>query len=337
MIKRFLLFLGPERARWLFLLLAGTGTASLILNAFVDQYDWVTNVQNLLVLALIIGASFIIGQRLDPMERGRWITILAPAVGAVLLGLTVLPQLFLPLLGAAIGWIAAAMFLFRGRGQMEIQKAVKHLRKDEYEDAVKVMDGLIKVEPHEPTHYRFRAEILRLWGKLDRAKRDYRKMAEVAKTDYLKAVAYNGLAEVELQAGKYDEAREAALEAYRLAPNEWVTSYNLGMIEDRLVNADAAVKYLEEALAVKVPDARHRLLIYFYLTRAYSRLNEREKAAEMVKELRKLRGGLHEWQTILKSAQATTLRDVLEDDIQTAEQLIDGRLDVAAMIEASAG
>lgn len=334
MIRRFLLFLGPERARWLFLLIGGTGTASLVLNALVDEYDWVTNVQNFLVLAAILGASFIIGQRLDPQDRGRWAAILAPAVGALILGVTVLQQFFLPLLGAAIGWIAAGLFIFRGRGSMEIQKAVKHLRRDEYEEAVKVMDGLIKTEPNVATHYRFRAEILRLWGKLDRAKRDYRKMSEVAKDDFLKAVAYNGLAEVELQAGKYHDARDAALAAYKLAPSEWVTPYNLGMIEDRLANAQSAIDYLEQAIARKVPDERHRLLIYFYLVRAYSRLNQTEPAERALKELRKLRGGLKEWQTILKSAQATTLREVLAEDVAAAEQVMDGDLTLSALREA---
>ena len=114
---------------------------------------------------------------------------------------------------------------------MEYQQAVKHLRKSEYAEAVKSMDSLIKQEPRDPNHYRFRAELLRLWGKLDRAKKDYQRMTEL---DPKSAVGYNGLAEVYLQAGDYDDALEAGQRAAELAPDEWVALYNLGMIEDRL-------------------------------------------------------------------------------------------------------
>ena len=47
---------------------------------------------------------------------------------------------------------------------------------------------------------------------------------------------HNGLAEVELQAGRFEAAQKAAHKAQELAPQEWVAAYNLGMIEDRLAN-----------------------------------------------------------------------------------------------------
>ncbi|HEX2621585.1 MAG TPA: tetratricopeptide repeat protein [Phototrophicaceae bacterium] len=327
MIKRLQLFLGPEGARALFLLLATTGLISLILNA-VPKSETVRLIQSLLVLIFVVGAAGIVWVRLDKFDRGRWLGLLAPAFGALLMGLTVLPEFFLPLAGGAVGWVLAGIFIFNPRGPMQYQEAVKHLRKNEYEQAVKIMDHLIVQEPKQPNHYRFRAELLRIWGKLDRAKRDYKKMTELEPDS---AVAYNGLAEVCLQAGDYPAAREAALKAYALAPGEWVAAYNLGMIEDRLSEAKPAVDHLREALKAKVPDTRHRLLIYLYLIRAYARLGDLETAKTELKQLKKQAAGVNEWQTLFKSDQSETLRMVIEQDVKTAEALIYDEQDIVAL------
>ena len=323
---RFTLFLGPARLRSLFVVIAGTGLLSLVLNAF--DGEWVTPAQSLLLLLALVGAAIIIFGRLDAEERGHWLGILAPSFGALLLAVTVLPQFALPLVGAAVGWVVAGMFFFRSRGPMEYQQAVKHLRKSEYAEAVKAMDILIKQEPRKPDHYRFRAELLRLWGKLDKAKKDYQRMTEL---DPNSAVGFNGLAEVYLQAGQFDEAREAGQRAAALAPGEWVALYNLGMIEDRLERSQEAVEHLQKALALKVPDARHRLLIYLYLARANARLGNREAAHEAAAHIRKLNHALEEWQKILASEQAESLRSVLGDDVAAAGELVANRLDPMAL------
>lgn len=332
MIKRITLFLGPARAQALFFLFGGTGLASLILNSI--QETWVRPAQSLLLLAFLIGAAIIVGGRLDAEERGRWAGLLLPAVGAVILGLTVLPQYGLPLLGAGVGWVIAGAFIFRAKMPMQYQQAVKHLRRSEYAEAVKVLDDIIKAEPTKAQHYRFRAEVLRLWGKLDRAKRDYVRMTELEPDS---AVAFNGLAEVLLQAGDYYAALDAANQAYALAPGEWVAAYNLGMIEDRLGDSPRAVEHLQKALALKVPDARHRLLMRFYLVRAYTRLGDLSAAQREIDALKKQRSGLQEWQAILESEQAETLRVVLGEDIEAAGRLIDGTLDAAALAQTAGG
>lgn len=326
--RRLQLFLGPARLRALFLLLAGTGIVSLILNAV--EGEWVRPAQSLMLLAFLVGAAVIVGGRLDPEERKRWLAIIGLSLLSVLLGLFVVPELRSPLIGAGLGWLVAGTLLTRTRIPRQYQRAVKHLRKNEYEEAVAVMNRVIKDDPKQPNHYRFRAEILRLWGKLDRARRDYVKMTELAPDS---AVAYNGLAEVHLQSGDYMEAREAALRARQLAPREWVTAYNLGMIEDRLQQSERAVEHLQEALALKVPDARHRLLIHLFLARAYSRLGNGEAAQNEVKAIKQHRSGLEEWHVILDSDQAETLRAVLGEDVQAAQDLMDGKLDVLALAE----
>ncbi len=325
-VRRIQLFLGPARLRALFLLLAGTGIVSLVLNAI--EADWVRPAQTLLVIAFLVGAAVIVGGRLDTEDRKRWLVILGPALVSILLGLFAVPELRSPLVGAALGWLVAAILLTRTRMPMQYREAIKYLRKNEYEEAVKIMDGVIREQPKQPNHYRFRAELLRLWGKLDRARRDYEKMTQLAPDS---AVAFNGLAEVYLQMGDYVPAHEAAEKARALAPQDWVTAYNLGMIEDRLQQSQQAIEHLQQALTLKVPDTRHRLLIHFYLARAHSRLGETEAAQNEVNAIKRHKNGLDEWHSILDSDQAETLRAVLGDDVQAAQNLIDGKLDVAAL------
>ncbi|MBC7812408.1 MAG: tetratricopeptide repeat protein [Burkholderiales bacterium] len=330
-INQIRVFIGPARLRALFLLLAGTGILSLVLNGFVDQYEWVRAVQTLLAIGFLIGAALIIGSRLPREERLRWLAIIAPSIGLLALGLTVLPHLLLPLAGGAIGWIIAGLFLFRSKVRMEYQQAVKHLRRSEYEEAVTVMDGLIQREPNNSAHYRFRAELLRLWGKLDRARRDYQRMAEITSDS---AVAYNGLAEVLLQMNRYEDAERAAERAYGLAPDDWVAAYNLGMIEDRLATQSKdVIEHLQWALELGVPDVRHRLLIHLYLIRAYTRLAEKEAASAQLEELKRNRDGLSEWQTLLQSEQASALRAALGADVEEAQRLVSGELGLEALAQ----
>ncbi|MFN8375996.1 MAG: tetratricopeptide repeat protein [Anaerolineae bacterium] len=326
MIKRFQNFLGPERSRALFLLLASTGLMSLILNAV--SAEWVRPVQTLLALAFVVGAAVIIIGRLPGEERGRWYAISAPAIGLVLIGLLLVPEYLLLTLGLAVGWVIAGSLLFRARAPMQYQKAVKHLRKNEYADAVKVLDDLIKEEPNNVQHYDFRARLFRVWGKLDRAKRDYKKITEIA-PDLV--AGYNALSEVYLQTSEYALALEAAEKAAELAPKQWVAFYNLGMIEDRLGQSEAVIEHLSRALALKVDDARHRLLIHLYLARAYSRLKDMSAAQTEIAAIKQHRNGLKDWQTLMASDQAETLRAVLGADVKTAQEVADGQRDAASL------
>jgi tetratricopeptide (TPR) repeat protein len=332
MIKRFTDFLGPARLQTLFLLLAVTGLLSLILNAVnAEENPWAVPVQTVLAAVALVGAAIIIGGKMEPYERARWTAILLPAVVAFGLAATVFQSISLLLVGGGFGWIVAGLLLFRSKAPVEYKQAVRHLRKNEYAEAVKIMDGVIKDDPDDPNHYRFRAEILRVWGKLDRAKRDYVRMTEIAPDS---AVAFNGLAEVNLQSGNYATALTAGQKAAELAPDEWVALYNLGMIEDRLRQSHEVIEHLSQALKLRVPDARHRLLIHLYLARAYARTGNATAATDQAAAIRKLSGGLDEWQKILASDQAETLRAAIGDDVAAAQAIADGTLDVMALAEA---
>jgi predicted Zn-dependent protease/predicted membrane protein len=322
MIEHLNAFLGPARIRALILLLALTGLFSLILRAFDSPEADTSAAQSVTLIVFLVGAVLIVGSALDREGRIRWLSILAPALGAIVLGLTVLPQFMLALSGAAVGWIIAGAIIFRPRVPREFQQAVKHLRKGEYSDAVESMNAAIKDDPDNEDYYRFRAEVFRLWGKLDRARKDYEKMIELAPDE---PVAWNGLAEVHLQSGRYAEAQQAGLRAYELAPNEWVAAYNLGMIEDRLNQPQNVIEHLQVALKQRVPDARHRLLIHLYLARAYHRTGDQDAAKAEIEALRREHAGLEEWQKLLVHEQAAALRAVLADDVQLAQDLVDGK------------
>jgi tetratricopeptide (TPR) repeat protein len=325
--RRFSDFIGPGRLTALFVIWAVTGLLSLVLNA-VDA-DWVIGVQTLLLLGFVGASAGIIFSALDPFDRGRWIGILAPSFALVVLGTTFFREQTALFMGLAFGWIVAAQFIFNPRGPMSYQKAVRAMRKSDYETATKELDQLVRQEPKNPAHYQFRAEIHRLAGKLAAAKRDYKKMIDLG-GDHA-AVGYNLLAEVHLQAGEYNEALTAGNKALELAPGEWVTAYNLGMIEDRLRMPREALEHLDNAIEIGVPDSRHRLLIHLYRARAWARLQDDLQARAAVDALKLERRALKEWRKLLDSPQAETLRAVLADDVEAAEALINGQIDATAL------
>lgn len=328
MISRIQIFLGPTYSRVLVAWLAITGLVSLVLNVVVNQYTWVRPVQSLIVILFLLVVVAIFFIRLSAEERGHWAAVLVPPIIAVLIGLFLAPHLAILFVGLAVGWLIAIPLITRNRMPTEYRQAVKHLRKSEYAEAVKVMDTVINADPNHAYHYKFRAEINRLWGKLKPAVRDYQKMTQLSPDS---PVGFNGLAEVYLQDQDYKSAQEAARTANRLAPDDWVTFYNLGMIEDRLKQSELVVEHLEKALALKVSDTRHRLLIYFYLLRAYARLGQVANASDMLAQLKKHITGLEEWQTILKNEQAATLRAVIGDDLQIIFELLEGELKIEDM------
>lgn len=323
MLERMRVFFGVGALRALVVLFLGTGLASAFIGA--SGVEWATAAQTILAFVFLLGAVSITLGRLEAEERGKWAAILLPALGLLLLGALFFPQSLGFFIGGALGWTVIGALIFgRTRSPMQYRAAIKAMRKNDYEGAVKVMDALIKDEPDVPNHYRFRAELLRLWGKLPRARKDYEKMGQVAQDDQARAVAFNGLAELDLQSRNYESARSYALRAYELAPQDWVTAYNLGMIEDRLGLWSAVVETLTHKLSVRIPDARHRLLVDFYLWRAYGHLGQQAEAERALAQLRREKDGLREWQILLRSEQAVLLREALADDIEAISRLMDG-------------
>jgi hypothetical protein len=319
----FRFFLGEQRFRSLMLLLLVTGLASTFF-MFLNR-DWSVNAQTLTFFVFLFGATFIIIGAMDGDQRYRWGAVLIPAIIALLIGAVIVPQFFGFAVGAAFGWLVAGTLIFgRSREPMQYKLAVKALRKGAYDEAVKHMDAIIKEEPETAHHYGFRAELLRFAGKLPRAKSDYERMKNLAKDDIERTVAYNGMAEIDLQAKSYTAALASAEKAYELAPKDWVTAYNLGMIQDRLKDSSAVLDSLKTKLTAKVPDYRHRLLIQFYILRAYSRLSQFEDAKNALKELKVNTSGLQEWEHLLAQNNAKILRDILADDVKTIKELVQG-------------
>ncbi len=328
MIKRFQIFLGPRRFKVFIALLAVTGLASLLLNIWVEGTAWIVTLQTALLIAFLLGAAYLILGRLPGEERGRWLAVIVPAILAMILGSVVFPQLTGLFVGAGAGWIVAGIFVFNSFGAPQnYKKAIKAMRRQKYDIAIGAMNEMIKKEPQQPEHYRFRAELFRLWGKLKQARRDYLRMIEL---DRQSAVAYNGLAEVELQARHYKQALDAARKAHELAPDEWVAVYNLGLIEDRLQNSEQAIQHLSHALELRIPDSRHRLLVHLYLLRAFMRLGDESQAAAALTALKGEKAGLEEWQVIMSADEAQALRDVLSEDIELARALVHDEIELVS-------
>lgn len=324
--NNFRLFLGQRRFNALLVLLLSTGLVSTFF-VFVRQ-SWAVTAQTLAFLVFLIGAVGIVVSAMEGDQRYRWGAILFPVVIALLFGVLIAPHLLGFAVGASVGWIIAGTLIFgRSREPLEYKRAVKAMRKGNFDEAIQAMDSIIRDEPNTAHHFRFRAELLRLAGKLPRAKTDYERMKNLAKTDAEKAIAYNGLAEVELQAKQYTNAQKYALSACELAPHDWVTAYNLAMIQDRLKDSAGVIESLTKRLSIKeVPDARHRLLMYLYLGRAYARTQDADASAAMVTQLKKDRGGLKEWEMLLAEQNAGVLREVLAADVAAVRQLIDGQM-----------
>ena len=323
MIKRMKIFLGPRRFRAFLALLAATGLASLALNVLFQGSQAATGIQSLLLVIFILGSTVLILGRLPTEERLRWLGIIVPSALAIIIGSLALPHLTGLFVGAGVGWIVAGIFIFRdARGPQNYRAAVKAMRKGDYQSAIASMSTEIREKPNQAQHFRFRAELHRLAGDLASARADYQRMAEL---DAQSAVAFNGLAEVELQARRYDDARRAARKAHELAPDEWVAAYNLGMIEERLRQDDAARRHLSDALSLDIPDSRHRLLVHLYLWRIHQRREDLDSASESLAALKREKAGLEEWQVIMSADEAQALRAVLSDDIAEARLSHKGR------------
>jgi hypothetical protein len=319
-IRRTISWLGPERAQAFFLLLAITGLLSLILNAIGQRADWVRPVQSVLLIIFLVGAAVIILSRFPPEDRKTLRIALTPSILAISLGLFF--PAYMPFFGVAgMGWLAIAFLILRGRVRQEYQAAIKHLRHNEYDEGIKIMSDLIKKEPENADHRRFRAELFRLSGKIKRARGDYEKVIELTPDS---GVGYNGLAEVYLQDGEFDTALSYARQALDHEPEHWVAPYNLGMIEDRLKMAPEVVGHLQQALKVGIPDSRHRLLTHLWLARSYYRQGQKEQAGDEIQQMKREKAGLQEWQTIFESEASTVLRGVLQDDVNVARKLVAG-------------
>ena len=329
-VNRLLEWLGPTRSSIIFFLLALTGLGSLLLNAVIanakgQNVQWATVTQSLLFLIFLLGMSVTVLSRVKPTDRRPIMMIVAPALMALAIGLFIPP--LLPIFGAAgLGWLVVASLLSRGRVRREYQTAVKHMRKGEYAEAIKVMSELIEAEPDRVEHYRYRAMLFRLWGKLKRSRADYQKVIELTPDS---GIGYNGLAEVYLQEEEYPEALGFAKQALEREPGDWIAAYNLGMIEDRMELWPDAITHLQAALQVGIPESRHRLLTHLWIARAEARTGG--DAVGEIALMKREKSGLNEWKTMFENDAAAMLRKVLETDVALAEQLIDGQVTTDAL------
>jgi len=313
-------WLGPQRARLLSgLILGGLIVVVLLIAAFSGE-SWLPRVIALVFWLMLAGASLIVNSRLPDRSRPQLWRSAGPALG-LLAWAVILPRQGLFFAGASIGWLVLAQFVLRSRVRMEYQAAIRHLRHNEFDQAIEVMDRLIEAEPADPEHYRFRAELYRLSNRVSQAQHDYEMMIGLIPDS---SGGYMGLAEVFAQTGEFEKAHPYAVSALERDVQNWMSAYNLGMIEDRLSHAASAIEHLETALTIGLTQSRYRLLTRLWLARNHYRLGQHEAAQQQLELLRNERAGLEDWHLILSSDQAAPLRGLLEPDVQLAECLLDG-------------
>lgn len=320
MFRQILVWLGPRRVRVLVGTLVVTGIASLLLVAFARDKSWSLPAQTLLMLVFLVIATVTVATRMPPQARRRIFFTIVPALGLAGVGVVAPSNLFGIAMGAAFGWLLAAQFFMRDRVRMEYKAAIRHMRRENYKQAIDLISDLIKKEPKQVDHVLFRARLNQVAGQTAGAIKDYEK---VTRLEPELPDGYNGLAEIYLQKGDYTQARQHALEAFQRQPDFWVAPYNLAMIEDRLKQSQAVVDHLGAVLERGLPDSRHRLLSYLWLARAHYRLGNTEAANRALEALKRETRGMKEWQVILKSEQSTSLRHEFERDIQLAAQIIE--------------
>lgn len=333
MLNQLVRWLGPRRARMVIALVVGAGLTSLLLQVTFRDAAWLLSGQLGVIWLLFGGLAVVLGSRLPRQGQRRLWLALGP--GLLLLGLGVLvPDWVLFFGGAGLGWMVAAQLVLRNRVRMEYQAAIRHLRRSEYDQAVAIMDTLVQAEPDRPEHRRFRAELHRLAGDSRKAIVDYERVVAL---DPQATAGYTGLAEVYVQQGDYDRARDYALAACERDPSGWMVAYNLGLIEDRRGASEAVVEHVRRALAAGIPHSRYRLLARLWLARAYHRQGQPDAAREQVDQIRRQAAGLREWDVVFASEQASALRGMLEADVQLARQLVDGHTSLDVLGDAQGG
>lgn len=327
MLRAFAQWLGPRWTAALIGLVAVALAGGIALQAAYPGAEWRPAAQVALVWLALAGLAVALLMRVSPARRGRVLLAFAPGLALIASGI-VAPDLAVFFVGAGIGWMAATQLALRSPTNMTYQTAVRHLHRSEIPEAIAVMDGLIKDQPGDAEHHRFRAELYRLNGALDRARRDYERAVRLAPDA---PSGYLGLAELSVQQGKLDRARDYAEQALARDPSGWLAAYNLGLIADQQGNAAEAILYLERALSARIPDARYRLLAYLWLARAYLRRGQIPAARRELEALKKHAGAVGEWRVIFASEQAAPLRELLADDVNLAARLIDGAAPLEAL------
>lgn len=328
MLRDIRFWLGPNRINIILVSLLLTGITSIGLG-FVADSDWVTTAQSMLAIAFIGVVVIVVGSRMAPAGRRRLFFTVGPALALGVLAF-VLPANYFPfVLGGAFGWLLAAQFFMQEPTLMEYREAVRHMRNQEYKEAVKVINKLVKDEPRNLEHLDFRARLFQLSGNTKNAIEDFEHMIKIAPDD---PRAYTGLSGIYVRRGDFETARSFSEKALDREPNNPATPHDLAMIEDRLQNSTAVIDYIDEAKRLGMRESRLLLLAYLWLARAHHRLGETAEADAALAKMKQQRQGLNEWKRILDDEQSATVRQIYEADIALAERAFDFKLDSTAKL-----
>ncbi|WP_119072266.1 tetratricopeptide repeat protein [Aggregatilinea lenta] len=326
-LREALRWLGPDRTRVAAALLIGIGALLIGLQVAYADADWLAQAQIGMIWLFVAGMMVVVSTQLAPRVRQRFWTAVGPGLALLALGIVV-PDYAVFLAGGGFGWLIIAPIVLRTHVRMEYQQAIRYMRHGQLDEAIAQMDGLVEAEPEDPDHHQFRADLHRLAGHPERAQSDYE---QVIRLDPDSSLGYIGLSEVRAQSGDYAAARGPAQQALEREPDSWLPAYNLGMIEDRLAEPQAAIEHLQNALKVGLPHRRYHITTRLWLARAYMRLGQRDEASEQIKALREAHDALEDWEIVFESEQAALLRALMEPDIRLAARLVRGEAGLDAL------
>lgn len=141
-----------------------------------------------------------------------------------------------------------------------------HLRKKEFDKALKVVDGLEKKQPDKPLAPMLRGRVLALNKDADGARKSFERALQL---DPLYFPAAAGLTALDLAAGKGEESRRYFDKLLAAAPDNAAAKQALAVLLVRTGNTgDEVAKLLSEVVKTNPSDVRAQLmLINFYLER----------------------------------------------------------------------
>lgn len=311
-------WLGPDGIRTLIGALVATGISSTLIGTVADG-AWVITIQSLLALSFLATATVVIGTRMGPYGQRRLFFTLLPALGIAAIA-TIAPVQFAPfILGGAFGWVLAAQFFVREETVMEYKVAVRHMRNQEYQDAIKSVSQLVRAEPDVIEHLDFRARLFQLDEQVKNAVRDYEKITELNPDD---PRGYSGLAGIYVQQGEFEQAQHYSQLAFERSDSSPAMLHDLALIEDRLGNSQAVINHIDNAIESGLRESRLLLLGYLWQARAYHHLDQIEDAEAALQRVAQQKRGFKEWKQIIADPQSDAVRHIYADDIKLAERVV---------------
>jgi len=163
-------------------------------------------------------------------------------------------------------------------GREQSMLALTHLKQKNFDEALRVAQDLVTVNPDSPYSQNLLGVILGAKGDIRLAKDAFAKALQL---DPIFSPAVLNLVRFDVQEGKLDRARERLDELVRHNGNDVSAMLALAQLADAENDREQAVEWLEKARVADSEAMAPRLV----LSRYYSRMGELDRAREIVREV----------------------------------------------------